>query len=417
MKLSAYAQGRDNNFNLIRMVAAFSVLLTHCFALVGGSRESEPLLSMLGMTIGDIAVDMFFVTSGFLITASLLSRKSMIDFIWARMLRIYPALIVALVLSAFILGPYFTTLPLSGYFLDPDTWFYLMRGLLPFIGFSFLLPGVFEGNPYAGVVNGSLWTITFEVLMYALLAIFWIMVGWGRRSFRKTDATGREKNVWVPLMHLPGLRVVWMKRVVLAYLLPVGVYVLAARWFEFEMVRFFPLSFMFFTGAAFYLFRERIHLSSALFGVALAILIFSLFHDSVPFSLVYSIVLAYCIFYVAYVPVGSIRQYNRLGDYSYGVYVYAFPLQQALVALIPNISIWQLMLLSSVMVVLLAVLSWHFLEKKALALKMAFADRTRVFLQDNLLLASGTKGWWMFMLSGLALSVFIYVEVPVQDMF
>ena len=80
MKLSQLAQGRDNNFNLIRILAALAVLATHSFTLATGRPETEPLRGRLGLTIGSIAVDIFFITSGFLVTASLLNRRSIIDF-------------------------------------------------------------------------------------------------------------------------------------------------------------------------------------------------------------------------------------------------------------------------------------------------------------------------------------------------
>ena len=99
MKLSDFTSGRDNNFNLIRIIAALAVLVTHSFALATGTSAAEPFQKTLGMTIGSIAVDIFFITSGFLVTGSLLTRKSFIDFIefvWARVLRIFPALLVML---------------------------------------------------------------------------------------------------------------------------------------------------------------------------------------------------------------------------------------------------------------------------------------------------------------------------------
>lgn len=102
MKLSHYTQGRDNNFNLIRIVAAMAVLITHSFALTG---LAEPFRDSLGMSMGDIAVDIFFITSVFLVTASILTRQSALEFLWARILRIYPALLVMLFITVFIFSP------------------------------------------------------------------------------------------------------------------------------------------------------------------------------------------------------------------------------------------------------------------------------------------------------------------------
>ncbi len=101
MRLSNFTDGRDNNFSLIRIIAAFAVLITHSFALAIGTGEAEPFQKFLGMTMGTIAVDIFFITSGFLVTSSLLTRQSVIEFVWARVLRIYPALLVMLCLTVF----------------------------------------------------------------------------------------------------------------------------------------------------------------------------------------------------------------------------------------------------------------------------------------------------------------------------
>ncbi len=106
MKVADLAQGKDNNFNLIRIIAAYAVLVQHAFPLALGPKTVVPLEVSLGVTIGMIAVDVFFMTSGFLVTASLLARKSTVEFVWARVLRIFPALFVMLMLTVFGLGLY-----------------------------------------------------------------------------------------------------------------------------------------------------------------------------------------------------------------------------------------------------------------------------------------------------------------------
>lgn len=146
MKLSYFTQGRDNNFNLIRFIASLSVLITHSFALALGTPGAEPFRKSLGMTIGEISVDVFFITSGFLVTASLLYRKNTIEFIWARFLRIFPALLVMLLLTVLVVGPVFTTLPLSNYLTHKDTFRYFAKCLTLFFGVEYTLPGVFNQN-------------------------------------------------------------------------------------------------------------------------------------------------------------------------------------------------------------------------------------------------------------------------------
>ncbi len=165
MTLSDLMQGRNNNFNLIRIMAAIAVLITHCFTITMVSDAAEPLRASLGMSLGDIAVDVFFITSGFLVTASLLNRQNCIEFAWARILRIMPALLVMLVLTVFGIGVFFTTLPVSTYLADAQTYQYLLHGATLIRGVDMTLPGVFESNPHHSV-NAPLWTLPHEVQLY-----------------------------------------------------------------------------------------------------------------------------------------------------------------------------------------------------------------------------------------------------------
>lgn len=370
MVLSDYVRGKDNNFNLIRMMAAFIVLLTHCYALTGGGREFEPLLDVLGMTLGSIAVDVFFITSGFLIVASLLRKNNLVDFFWARVLRIYPALLLVLVMSVFILGAFATTLPLGEYFSDQQTYAYLVTNFFLLSGVEFNLPGVFNENPYPNVVNGSLWTIPFELIMYLCLPLAWSLAG---ALFWLSHATGVYRR---SLVGKEGV----FRWLVLAYVLLTGIYVLLCDLRDVDAERIIRLSFMFFSGVAFYLLRKHIVMSPTLFWSFLSALSIAVLDEHV-FLVVYVCTIAYLLFYLAYVPAGLIRRYNALGDYSYGLYIYAFPVQQTLVMLYPGISVGVLLLSSGFISLLFAVLSWHLLEKYALKQKSVFAGRTKVWLQ------------------------------------
>lgn len=129
------------------------MLFSHSFALALGSGNFEPLRSTIGMTWGDIAVDIFFVTSGFLITSSYLSRNNIIEFAWARVLRIYPALIAAILFCTFVVGLWFTENSLSEYFSNQQTLKYFIKNSTLFFGVEYRLPGVFLDVPYKEAVN------------------------------------------------------------------------------------------------------------------------------------------------------------------------------------------------------------------------------------------------------------------------
>ena len=344
--LSDLARGRDNNFNLIRILAAFAVLFSHSFSLATGSESAEPLRVTYGLTWGDIAVNIFFITSGFLVTSSLLTRQSATTFIWARVLRIFPALWVMLLVTVFGLGLALTTESTAAYLHHFETWRYFFKNALLFRGIEYRLPGI---KP---VINGSLWSLTPEVRMYAALLALWLAAAF----------TGRLR-----------LRAL--------YAAIVSITMLSGAWYlhqgQFEPLDNVPrLTFMFFTGASFFVFKDRIALRKAACALLLAAIAVSLL-NRVALFFALNLSLAYVLMYAAYAVSGPIRAFNSLGDYSYGIYIYAFPVQAGICSFVPHISVPALMASSAVITTTLAVLSWHLLEKRALVLKTVFAARTR----------------------------------------
>lgn len=136
---------------------------------------------------------------------------------------------------------------------------------------------------------------------------------------------------------------------------------------------------MFFTGSAFFILKNRIVLSHSIFFIFVVTLLLATLNRN-AFIIVYVATLAYLLFYVAYIPSGIVRKYNKLGDYSYGFYIYAFPVQQSTAALLPGVSVFSMVIISSVVTLVLAAFSWHFLEKHALKLKGHYVNYTRWLL-------------------------------------
>src|SRR5215475_9962692 len=159
----------NNNFNLLRMMAASSVLVSHSWSLAFYKGIGEPLTSITPFSLGHLAVMLFFGLSGFLIAKSFDSRRSTIEFLTARAFRLYPGLLLALTFCVFVIGPLWTVEPLSVYLHDPVTWKFIPAGL-SLVRLHYELPGVFEHNPHFGV-NGSLWTLYYEVFCYICLAV------------------------------------------------------------------------------------------------------------------------------------------------------------------------------------------------------------------------------------------------------
>ncbi len=115
MRLSEYARSRDNNFTLLRLLAAFSVVLAHSWSALGINGR-DFVYPYVGREIAEMALDMLFVTSGFLVTASLFNRGDLTHFLWARALRLFPAMWLMVPLTVFVLAPALTTLLGQGLF-------------------------------------------------------------------------------------------------------------------------------------------------------------------------------------------------------------------------------------------------------------------------------------------------------------
>lgn len=163
---------RSNHFDLLRLVAAFMVLLAHCYPLYGIGKDAIAASNgwlRVSAHFGEWGVAIFFVISGYLITASYLRRGDWRDYAICRVLRIMPAYAVVIALSVLVLGPLVSRLSFVDYFTTSQTWEYL-RGVFPF-ALHYALPGVFLENPYPLTVNGSLWTIPVEIAMYLLVGV------------------------------------------------------------------------------------------------------------------------------------------------------------------------------------------------------------------------------------------------------
>ncbi len=172
---------RQNHFNLLRILLAAGVLLSHCFPLTAGryAFDGEPWFFFTHSTrlLGTTCVLGFFVISGYLVSESFHRAVGLRDYFAARMLRIYPGAIACAALSALVIGPAVSTETPASYFSDTHVWRYVVhtgtflgsrRFLLTF-QIQDWLPGVFSTNPIPGLMNGSIWTIPWEILCYLLL--------------------------------------------------------------------------------------------------------------------------------------------------------------------------------------------------------------------------------------------------------
>ncbi|MFJ3486649.1 acyltransferase family protein [Pseudomonas sp. NPDC090202] len=368
--LGDLASRRNNNFNLIRMLAATAVLISHSYPLALGTGAVEPLSSWLGISLGELAVITFFCVSGFFISLSRDRAPSNLDFFSARFLRIYPGLALVLLLSAFVVGPIFTTLGTAEYLRSGSIYSYLSNNLMLF-NMKFQLPGVFEDNPYPGI-NGSLWTLFYEVTLYILVG------GLGAFAFYER---GRRFTFFLLIYALSYI----------AFKLVLANTTLLSDLHRAQF--FFNWSLPFVLGMALYRYRQHIQHRVLWLLPLTALAAWS--YQKPYFFECFVLAWTYLVFYLGFASNRLIDRYNQLGDYSYGVYIYAFPVQEILAHELKGIGPISMMLLAFPVVLIAAICSWHFIEKPAMARRHGFAAQLNTRFE-------GLKAYWTGLRKGAA---------------
>lgn len=335
-----------NRFDLLRLMAALAVFAAHGDFLY---RLHLPV-PFPGHSLGSLAVYVFFFISGYLVCQSWARQPAWRAFWVKRLARIFPGLVVAVVFSVAVVGWTATTLPSARYWSAPGTWANLFNNA---VGLATVqtLPGVFEANPFARTVNGSLWTIRYELAMYGMLAALawsarrrrWVypaaaavlMVLWGCARLGRWDAALEAGGSW------------WAE---------------VFRWQDFCG---FGVPFFLGSTLAAYAVRARAWMAAVAVLAALGAA-----HggsgDAVRQVAVWALV-AFGTFYLAFAGRQGARHGAGRGrvDLSYGVYIYAFPLQQAVTELCLRRG-WPFpvcLALALVLVLAMAWLSWHAVER------------------------------------------------------
>ncbi|MGE5625159.1 MAG: acyltransferase family protein [Bacillota bacterium] len=335
--LASYAAEPENNYLIMRFVAALLVIYGHSYSVTRFKGQYDLVQRLLRFTYaGGVGVDVFFVISGFLVTASYLNRRNWGDFMKARVLRIFPALIVCMLATVLLFGPVVSTLSPMQYFANPQVYLHFLRNITLF-DLDYQLPGVFEHLPQYGV-NGSLWTLPVEFGLYVLLGLFGLLGLVFSRRF------------YLPLMVLLCAAAVFLGHEI--HLVPK----------EGDYVR---LCILFAAGSTLRVYSDRVPLSGFIL-VALAVPAIVAYR-STAFPVFFSLWLVYAVMWIAYMP--HLNWFNRAGDYSYGLYIYAFPIQQALREYFPSIQPLEVFASASLLTLACAALSWHFVEEPALKLK------------------------------------------------
>lgn len=346
---------RRNSLNLFRLVLAATVLVAHSFYTTGNGAGPH----IRGENLGGWAVAGFFAISGFLITRSRL-RSSAADYLLHRIVRIFPAFLVCLAVTAFVFGPVAVLVQygtLDGYLTTQVTPLQFIWSNITLYMNEFSIGRSLSDLPYASVWNGSLWTLYYEFLCYVLVWFLGSFAWFRRNAFLATSIFILTTALYaiVPLVSYAGL--------------------------DGSFLLFLKLTPFFLGGAVAYFFIEKHGLNDwlAFAAIILSVGMIALIpvwggQASAPF-------LAYSVLWLS-TKIAQ-PQWISLNDVSYGFYIYAWPVQQMLVlfgvGLAGGVTGLVIHNVASILVTLvLAWLSWVLIERRVMASVRRASSASRV---------------------------------------
>jgi len=336
----------SNNFDALRLLAATMVIVHHTSTF-----RILPFKPVTEFSFGFVGVATFFIVSGYLIMRSWDRATSTLRFLRARVLRIFPGLIVAVVVTAFVIGPLLTSLPPGTYLTSSQPFRYLFTIDLMHLDQS--LPGVAFNYGYPVSVNTPLWTLPVEFKMYLFLAILGIAGALRSRVFLSTAFVIACFGAYRPTGVAFSFLTYW----------GIGAFVTSLL----GATNNYPLFFL--AGSLLYCFRDTLRPDVR---VALPLLVLWLASHYTNHADVISLVcLPYVVLWVGLASTRGLRQVSRIGDLSYGLYIYAFPIQHVWMKVTGlhaggHGALFALVFATTLPV---AFASWHLVEKRALRFK------------------------------------------------
>lgn len=338
MRLCILLQPHNNNLDFFRVMAALLVIYGHAPAFQPGQTPSDFVYDILRFDYsGSLAVKFFFMLSGLLVTQSLLQRPAIKPFLIKRAARIFPGLIICLLISVFVVGLSFTSLSATAYLQHPQTWGYLLHNA-SLLSMQWDLPGVFE-NANTSIVNGSLWTLPLEAMCYLCLAVFSAVI------------IRHNKHLAAGLLFIPIGLTFFGSKTLPDYLL--------------EYTDALLLGGCFCLGVFTALIKESIVIGYK--GVIVTLVILLIFWFSPLQQIMF-----YCVFFYLCLFASGTRVFTRYlkipGDPSYGIYIYGFIIQHLVATFLFEKSIFLNTCVSMLIAILVGFISWFLVEKPSLEL-------------------------------------------------
>ena len=365
--------GRPAGFDYLRVTLATTIVLWHTVVVSYGDQAQTALSLGFARPGCAFILPSFFALSGFLVAGSLERSRTLLSFLGLRVIRLVPALLVESLIAMIVLGPLFTRLTLRAYVINPEVYHYLGN----VVGdIHYYLPGVFTDNPNTRV-NGQLWTLPYEIKCYYVIAAVTLIGGYRIRGL------------------------------LIALCLAAQTYVSCAIAAEIPDPNFWGivegrvLINCFLWGVVLYRLRDTVPHSRALFAACLLLSVYLLeFH--VLGSLA-ALPVAYVTVYLGLLNPARSRAISS-GDYTYGIFLYGFPIQQAVSTALPNMRVWWFNLIIALPLTIgVAYASWHLIEKRALKLRpmLLYLERHWLPVSDTItrlcgrLMPSGLRARWV----------------------
>lgn len=299
VSLKKFESTRSNNLNLVKFIAALFVIISHAYPLCKGAEYNDILsdLSRNSIAFGSLAVAIFFMSSGFFVTKSLLKSKDSKKYLHNRFIRIFPPLWFTLLVCILVCGLFFSTYNLGKYFLSIDFLKYCLNFILIPIH---NLPGVFMNNIYPGVVNGPLWTLPIEFVCYLVLLLAY-----------KLNLVNKKSYKYVALL------------VIVAF---VGINLIPL-----SIKGYIQPCFLFFWGSIYWIYRDKITMKNTYFLISLVafVLLIVLGYGQVASFLF----VPYLTLYIAFCLPQCNNRLASLGNLSYDIYLCGWPIQQMIISL------------------------------------------------------------------------------------